>query len=320
MTTSNPSYTYSSQGPTTYDPAADIIPVEQNDIVRLKIFVPLATLTAMFSNVVCALLVEPSMGDINDRYYTLFTPSKILIGFYWLVIFACQFGMAFMVVCTSNQRYRTEETKQTFVHAIGMTYVVALFGFALWPIFWAAELFAVATALLLAIFLLMTYTLHSIWRHSPPSFTSKPFSFVFIYIPVQLFQTILFTVDLPQSILISLKWYRSPIDNTWERHFSTHAWVIFGIVFIIGLANAFIIYRAKDLVRMLAVVYLSIGLLINSKGTLQKVADAPQVITALIATAGVCVVCFIASFVDFASGRHRIVLQDEEEREQQRLR
>ncbi|POW01914.1 hypothetical protein PSTT_12185, partial [Puccinia striiformis] len=302
----------SPSGPTvTYDPAADIIqPVEQNDIIRLKIFVPLATLTAMFSNLVCALLIDPSMGDINDRYYTLLTPSKILIGFYWMVIFACQFGMAFMVVCTSNQRYRTEETKQTFVHAIGMTYVVALF----------AELFVVSTVLLFVVFLLMTYTLHSIWKHSPPSFTSKPFSFMFIYIPVQLFQTVLFTVDLPQSILISLKWFRSPIDDTWEKHFSTHAWIIFGIVLLIGLSNAFTVYRAKDLIRMLAVVYLSIALLINSKGTLQKVADAPQVITALIAAAAGCVVCFIASFVDFGSGRNRIILPDEDEREEQLLR
>ncbi|KAH9457604.1 hypothetical protein MJO28_011906 [Puccinia striiformis f. sp. tritici] len=321
MTSVNPSYTHPPSGPTvTYDPAADIIPVEQNDIIRLKIFVPLATLTAMFSNLVCALLIDPSMGDINDRYYTLLTPSKILIGFYWMVIFACQFGMAFMVVCTSNQRYRTEETKQTFVHAIGMTYVVALFGFALWPIFWAAELFVVSTVLLFVVFLLMTYTLHSIWKHSPPSFTSKPFSFMFIYIPVQLFQTVLFTVDLPQSILISLKWFRSPIDDTWERHFSTHAWIIFGIVLLIGLSNAFTVYRAKDLIRMLAVVYLSIALLINSKGTLQKVADAPQVITALIAAAAGCVVCFIASFVDFGSGRNRIILPDEDEREEQLLR
>ncbi|POW01749.1 hypothetical protein PSHT_12387 [Puccinia striiformis] len=367
MTSVNPSYTHPPSGPTvTYDPAADIIPVEQNDIIRLKIFVPLATLTAMFSNLVCALLIDPSMGDINDRYYTLLTPSKILIGFYWMVIFACQFGMAFMVVCTSNQRYRTEETKQTFVHAIGMTYVVALFGFALWPIFWvrqinplapllvsfllspitlnltcqthtlpylssfcvhlvnnvlkAAELFVVSTVLLFVVFLLMTYTLHSIWKHSPPSFTSKPFSFMFIYIPVQLFQTVLFTVDLPQSILISLKWFRSPIDDTWEKHFSTHAWIIFGIVLLIGLSNAFTVYRAKDLIRMLAVVYLSIALLINSKGTLQKVADAPQVITALIAAAAGCVVCFIASFVDFGSGRNRIILQDEDEREEQLLR
>lgn len=321
MTSQNQTHPSQGVGPTpTYDPAADIIPVEQNDIIRLKIFVPLATLTAMFSNLVCALLIKPSMGDINDQYYTLLTPSKILIGFYWLLIFACQFGMAFMVVCTSNQRYRTEETKQTFVHAIGMTYVVALFGFALWPIFWAAELFVVATVLLAVVFLLMTLTLHSIWTHSPPCFTSKPFSFVFIYIPVQLFQTVLFTVDLPQSILISLKWYRSPIDNTWEKHFSTHAWIIFGIVLLIGLANSFVVYRAKDLVRMLAVVYLSIGLLINSQGTLQRVADAPQVITALIATAGACVVCFIASFVDFGPGRNRILLLDDEEREEQPVR
>jgi hypothetical protein len=96
--------------------------------------------------------------------------------------------------------------------------------------------------------------------------------------------------------------------------------IIFGVVLLIGLANALAVYRAKDLVRMLAVVYLSIGLLINSKGTLQKVADAPQVITALIAGAAACVVCFIASFIEFGSGRNRIILLDEDEREEEPLR
>lgn len=304
----------------TYDPAADIIPVAQNDIVRLKIFIPLATLTALFSNLVCALLITPSMGDINDRYYTLLTPSKVLIGLYWIVIFACQFGMAFMVVCTSNERYRTEDTKQTFVHAIGMTYVVALFGFALWPIFWAAELFLISTVILLVVFLLMTYTLHSIWRHSSLTLTSKPFSYMFIYIPVQLFQAILFTVDLPQSLLLSLKWYRSPEDHTWERHFETHAWIIFGIVLLIGLTNALIVYRARDLVRTIAVVYLSIAVVINEKGQLGKVKEAPQVFTALITGAVACIICFIAKFVDFGPGRDRILLVDEDNQESRPLR
>lgn len=303
-----------------YDPSGDIIPVDQNDIIRLKIFIPLSTLTAIFSNLVCALLIKPSMGDINDQYYTLLTPSKILIGFYWLVIFASQFGMAFLVVCTSNQRYRTEETKQTFVHAIGMKYVVALFGFALWPIFWAAELFLISNVLLLIVFVLMTYTLYSIWRHPAPSFASKPFSFVFIYLPVHLFQIILFTVDLPQSLLLSLKWYRSPVDHSWERHFTTHAWIVFGIVLLIGTFNALIVYRTHDFIRMIAVVYLSIALLVNANGSLQKVTEAPQVASAVIASAAMCIISFIAQFINFGPSSERIVLVDSEGQEDQPLR
>ncbi|KAI9617518.1 hypothetical protein H4Q26_012814 [Puccinia striiformis f. sp. tritici PST-130] len=179
------------------------------------------------------------LGDINDRYYTLLTPSKILIGFYWMVIFACQFGMAFMVVCTSNQRYRTERNKADLRTRDRNDLCCGAVWFCLCFSSWSSS-----------------NDLHS-------------------------------SLDL----------------EAFAPSFTSSLSIIFGIVLLIGLSNAFTVYRAKDLIRMLAVVYLSIALLINSKGTLQKVADAPQVITALIAAAAGCVVCFIASFVDFGSGR-----------------
>ncbi|MBW0509350.1 hypothetical protein O181_049065 [Austropuccinia psidii MF-1] len=302
--------------PAIYDPSSDIIPVEQNDIIRLQIFIPLATLTAIFSNLVSALLIKPSMSDINDLYYTLLTPNSTMIGCYWIVIFACQVAMSFMVVFTSRQRYRTENTKQTFVHAVGMPYVLGLFIFALWPMFWAAELFLGSTILLVVLLFITTYTLHSIWRHSPPSFISRPFSYIFIYLPVHLFQAVVFTVDLPQSLLITLKWYRSPIDHSWEPNHTTHTWIIFAIVLLLGLTNAYVIYRAKDFVRTVAVVYLTTSVLVKGSNSLGKVSEAPHVYSALVAVAATCMVSFIASFVDLGPDRGRIVLLDEQERRQ----
>ncbi|CAH7675174.1 hypothetical protein BY996DRAFT_6430640 [Phakopsora pachyrhizi] len=326
----NPPNRDSNRQSVVYDPSYDIIPIETNDIVRLKIFIPLATLTALFSNLVCALLVEPSMGEVNDLYYTLLTPRKFLIGIYWLLIFACQLGMSFMIVFTSNQRYRTEETKQTFVNGLGISYVCALFGFAFWPIFWSQEMFILSTIILAVIFLLLTYVMHSLWKHSPPTFIHRPFSFVLIYTPVQLFHQVLLTVDLPQSLLLSLKWYRSPLYDNWESHQQLHSWIIVGIVVVVGLINSFIIYRTREILRTVAFVYLLIAILTkgDNDSKLGKLKDSPQVAGALIAMGAIGVFSFVFGFfeLDGRSGgrRGRILLEDggifEEEEDSSRSR
>lgn len=296
-----------------YDPSRDLIPVEQNDIIRLKIFIPLATMTALFSNLVCALLIKPSMGEINDSYYTLITPNKSMIGIYWMLIFACQIGMSFMVVCTSTERYRTEDTKQTFVNAVGMSYVVGLFGFAFWPIFWAAQLFLYSTIILFFVFLMMTYTLHSFWRYSPPTFRRKPFSYTLIYTPIHLFQLVLFSVDLPQSLFITLRWYRSPTGHGWESHHTAHAWIIAALVLVIGLVNALVIFRSKDIVRLLAVIYLSLAVLLKGRSEFGKLGDSGQVSVSLILVLVISTLSFLGSFIDFRGSERRIVLPYEGE-------
>ncbi|KAG0150525.1 hypothetical protein CROQUDRAFT_652113 [Cronartium quercuum f. sp. fusiforme G11] len=277
-----------------YDPASDLIPVEQDDIIRLKIFIPLATLAALFTNLVSALVIKPSMRDINDRFYTLFTPDPIFIALYWALLFCLIIGLAFMVVFTSNQRYRTEQTKQLFVNALGLRYVLALFCFTIWPFFWASQLMYIATAILMLIFTLLLSIHFSLRRHFPPSALHRPFSFLFVHLPLRLFTLVLWQVDIFQTLFIALGWYRIRPDGNWEPHHRVHLWIVLGIVLAIGLLNTFVVLIWEDAVWAIGSVWLTAGLIRGGGGKLGKLGEEPLLAGTLIGLAGLQVICLAA--------------------------
>jgi hypothetical protein len=111
--------------PSSYDPPMDatgIITQEEMHrsmmLVRLQIATPLSLLMTIGSNLVCAfshliLPVDPyrhscsyRAAEINKQYPTLLSPNAILLGLYWIVVYALQIGFCLILVTA-----RKDETK-----------------------------------------------------------------------------------------------------------------------------------------------------------------------------------------------------------------
>ncbi|EGG05622.1 uncharacterized protein MELLADRAFT_116780 [Melampsora larici-populina 98AG31] len=289
---------------TIYDPDADLIPVQQDDLIRLKIFIPFATLSALFANLVSAIIIKPSMGEINNRYYTLVTPDPIFIGLYWIVLFTLLVVLTFMIVFTSNQRYRTEQTKQLFVNALGFRYVLALFCFTLWPFFWAGRLMSVAAALLIIIFGLLLSIHFSLLRNFPTSALKRPFSFLFVHLPLRLFLLVLWQVDILQTVLIALGWYKIRPDGEWEAHHRAHVWIVFGLIIAIGVINSLVTLLMEDVIWTIGSIWLTAGVIRGGGGRMGKLGEEPLLAGTMIGLAALQLLC-LAGTIGAKIGRVR---------------
>lgn len=63
----------------------DVSPSLQQ-LIRLQIFTPMTILLALGANLVTAFAFQPTLGQINDHYETIWSPRKELIGGYLLLV------------------------------------------------------------------------------------------------------------------------------------------------------------------------------------------------------------------------------------------
>lgn len=205
-----------------YDPPTDTTGIITQDemrrsmqLVRLQIATPLSLLMTIGVNLVCAVGVKPGLAEINKQYPTLLTPNPIMLGIYWLVLYALQIGFCLVLVVA-----RKEETKSTLVHGVGLRFAIGNWLQAGWAVAWTLKFFKVSEILVILNVINFLSIQLTLLAH-PPSPRHRPLDSLFIHAPMTLFFTILFTLDWVHNGFIALNWLSlpdssNPYAKTWQ--------------------------------------------------------------------------------------------------------
>jgi len=251
MATNNPAMTGTGL------PASDPLVRQALALIRLQVLTPLSVLVSIGANLVCAIVVRPTMAEISRNHPTSLTPLNLMVGIYWLALWVLLVGYCMLLVVATH-----EDTKATIVHGVGLRFVFANWLLAFWSIAFALQSFIGALVLLsLTVLLLLSIYVTLIVY---PAQLTHPLVFLFIHTPMRLLIMATLMLGLPHAIFLAVGWtdkLKAP-EGGGDVDWGKYAWPAFG--FICGLNTLGLVNVAwrRDLVSALAGVWLvlSIGL------------------------------------------------------------
>ncbi|KEP49162.1 signal peptidase complex catalytic subunit SEC11 [Rhizoctonia solani 123E] len=218
-------------------------------LLRLQVLTPLSVLINVAANLVCALVISPSMAEIMELFPNGMTPKTEMVGFYMTVVYVLLIGFCVLLITARNP-----ETKETLVNGVGLRLVVVNWLMTAWAALWALQLFIPSTVVLGIVALLLGWIAFSLFWYTPGGPLTRPFDNLFIHSPLKLWFLITITLDFPLSLFIALGWnypYTRPdmyADRQWEAFAfiaSMHAagviWVFFRQDLIVTIGGLWIV-------------------------------------------------------------------------------
>ncbi|KAG8715204.1 hypothetical protein FRC08_010867 [Ceratobasidium sp. 394] len=192
-------------------------------LLRLQVLTPLSVLINVAANLVCALVLSPSMADISDQFPTGITPKTGMVGFYMTAIYVLLIGFCVLLITAGKP-----ETKETLVNGVGLRLVVINWLMTAWAALWALQLFLASTIVLGITAVLLGWIIISLTWYTPGGPLTRPLDQLFIHAPMKLWFIITLTLDFPLSLFIALDWnypYNRP-DMYARKQWEAFAFVV----------------------------------------------------------------------------------------------
>jgi len=199
------------------------------------------------SVMVCALIVSPSIGDIEKMYPSSISPNPMLIAAYVLLIYVGQVGYCILLVTA-----RKPETKQTVVKGVGMGLVLANWAMAIWAVTWILQWFIVSTVVLGILTVLLIYCNVVLLVYHKPTLAKRPFDVALIHAPIRLFLILPLSLMFPYSLFIALGHTWSEGDKT---HYTKYQWPGFAVMLGVNLIGLVVICLRRDIVWCVGAVW-----------------------------------------------------------------
>ncbi|KZV96022.1 hypothetical protein EXIGLDRAFT_609774 [Exidia glandulosa HHB12029] len=172
-------------------------------LVRLQVLTPLALLINLATCLVCSFLVHPSLSGVSREHLTSLSPSPIVVGVYWLLVFAGQIGFCLLLVIARKEE--TKARRNTLV-SLGLSVVLANWVMAAWAVAWTLQTFVASTVMQGLLVLLLLYAnLNLLLRSANHPTSSRPLDALFIHAPIRLFLIMPLTLMLWESLFITMK-------------------------------------------------------------------------------------------------------------------
>lgn len=208
-------------------------------LLRLQVLTPLSVLINVAANLVCALVLSPSMADILGQFPTGLTPSVGMVGFYMTAIYVLLIGFCVLLITAGKP-----ETKETLVNGVGLRLVVINWLMTAWAALWAMQLFLASTIVLGITTVLLGWIMFSLVWYTPGGPLTRPFDQLLIHAPLKLWFLITLTLDFPLSLFIALDWnypYNRP------DQYARKQWEAFAFVVSMHTAGVLWVFIRRDL-------------------------------------------------------------------------
>jgi hypothetical protein len=77
---------------------------------------PLSVLINVASNLVCALVLSPSMADIAEQFPTGMTPKTGMVGFYMTAVYVLLIGFCVLLITAGKPETKARILTLTSIH------------------------------------------------------------------------------------------------------------------------------------------------------------------------------------------------------------
>ncbi|KAF8688646.1 Signal peptidase complex catalytic subunit SEC11, partial [Rhizoctonia solani] len=224
-------------------------------LLRLQVLTPLSVLINVAANLVCALVISPSMADIMDLFPNGMTPKTEMVGFYMTVVYVLLIGFCVLLITARNT-----ETKETLVNGVGLRLVVVNWLMTAWAALWALQLFIPSTIVLGIVALLLGWIMFSLVWYTPGGPLTRPFDSLFIHSPLKLWFLITLTLDFPLSLFIALEWnYPYTRPDVYARK----QWEAFAFIVSMHAAGVLWVFFRQDLTITIGGLWIVLSILLR---------------------------------------------------------
>jgi len=188
---------------------------------RLQVGTPVAILVNIATHLVCIMLIHPSARDISHTHTTPMTPGSSLIAISWTIAYSLMVALCLLLIASHK-----DETKKTFVHGVGVRFIILHWMLAGWIVAWTIQWFILALVLLSISIVLLFWI--AVTLQAYPPVRTRPLDTLTIHVPILFLFMTLFVNALPLSIYIVLGWsYPNYAENI---EYAYHAWEAMGIL------------------------------------------------------------------------------------------
>lgn len=208
-------------------------------LLRLQVLTPLSVLINVAANLVCALVISPSMGEIMELFPNGMTPKTEMVGFYMTGVYVLLIGFCVLLITARNP-----ETKETLVNGVGLRLVVVNWLMTAWAVLWALQLFIPSTIILGMVAILLGWIVFSLVWYTPGGPLTRPFDNLFIHSPLKLWFLITLTLDFPLSLFIALDWN---YPYTRPDMYARKQWEAFAFIASMHSAGVLWVFLRQDL-------------------------------------------------------------------------
>ncbi|KAF9011836.1 hypothetical protein BDQ17DRAFT_1272201 [Cyathus striatus] len=224
-------------------------------LVRLQVLTPLSLLINITTVIICAVVVNPSLGGVSRLHPTSITPRASIIAAYIAAIFVGQVGYCILLVLVNKP-----ETKRTVVKAVGFSLVCSNLLMAIWAIAWVMEWFLFATILQGLLLVLLLYSNIALLVYHPPV-SSRPFDTALIHAPLRFFFILPLYILFPLSLFLTLRLTYTPtVPGPPPTYSGWHVWPGFGVVFGTNLLGLIVVLTRRDIVWCVAATWICVSI------------------------------------------------------------
>jgi len=212
-------------------------------LIRLQVLTPLSLLINIVTVLICAFVVNPSIGRVTALHPTSISPNIAVVAVYVLVLYVGQIGYCVLLVLA-----RKEDTKRALVKAVGHPLVFANWLMAFWAIAWVMQWFLVSTVLLGILLLMLIYSNIALMVYHPPT-NERPLDTLLIHAPLRFFLVLPLVLMFPNSLFVTLGLTHDPSH---PEQYGAYPWPGFGVVFAANLLAWAAVLLRRDIVLTVA--------------------------------------------------------------------
>ncbi|KII91749.1 hypothetical protein PLICRDRAFT_38586 [Plicaturopsis crispa FD-325 SS-3] len=224
---------------------------EYLSLIRLQVLTPLSLLINIATVLVCAAVVNPSIGEVAKQHRTSISPRSSLIAAYLVAVYVGQLGYCFLLVLA-----RKPETKKTLVKGVGFALVLANWVMAAWAVTWVFKLFIASTVFLGILVVLLVYSNIALLVYHPPT-KARPLDTALIHAPMRFFLILPLSLMLPYALFVTLG--LSYDASAHPGAYDNHPWPGFGVAFGTNLIGLIVVLARRDVVWTVAATWLCVA-------------------------------------------------------------
>lgn len=201
---------------------------------------------------VCTLAIHPGVKEISDQHPTLLTPNDKLTGAYWFVVYFLQIGFCLVLICA-----RSDASKATLIHGVGMRYAIMNWLIALAVALWTLQLFKSCAVVVIAMTVIVI-SIHVTLTKYPPSL-KHPFDAIFIHAGIALLVAMLFNLTWLHVGSVALDWV---IES--KKHWGHYRWQATISIAVVNVITAIWECATSQNILPIAAEYVVLCLLLSS--------------------------------------------------------
>jgi len=258
------------------------MPYRKDISIPIEIITAASFLLMVITNILANFLPINGVrtGQILDFYPNLFAPAAVTFSI-WGLIYMLLAGYVFYQLGLFQGKINVAE--ETFYNKIRLAFIISSFANSLWLVAWHNLQIIISMWLIIIIFLCIGYIFHIISQYhfsfEKSLFVKIPFSVYFAWITVAMIAN--FAV-----LAVSRQWHNFVfVQSTW-----TILLILLGLVF-----GAFIVYRYKDAVYGMVLIWAYSGILIRHISANDFNRQYPVIIVTLIGSLVlfISLVCYV---------------------------